>query len=508
MNKNISILSDKLRQSAHDNNSQQEANSIVGELFTPQIQHNLDYSMTNLLEELMKEGGHDVANRIIDNLDKLKITYSDQYQAQNLAEHIIDVIPTSHAATKLVDWSIDLITKSFINEQIDVGDNWSFYEKTINKLITDPKFTSYDLNNVILKLAMNSPSNLSKILQAIKTTKQKLSLSHLVTYLVENKISLDQLEENLEVIGKLDPADDLIIHAIVQGYPDNCVTNVFKYLKESSTDFYRIESAIKDLSANIKENEIEEFYGHLETIYKGKLISKSILNALLSNTNIPTKKLINSKLSDQVYKSFLNEIYWIEKDNILQSSHYKINDLLSLLAMDQSYLSLKEDNLQKELIRTVENTQASKSNDQLKIHLLTNLPLNDKYFNNSFASEWFGDCTTYEAAKLLHSLEKNNNYPFSQYKFLIYIYKNLDTNDAKKFVSNKLKPMFTKEKYEFNNACNELVLENDNNFCLYFIQKNKKLLKGTDKYDSIHRTKQLAFSKLTLGQRFKVMLSF
>jgi hypothetical protein len=355
---------------------------------------------------------------------------------------------------------------------------------------------------------MNSPANLSRIIQAIKTTKQKLNLSHLVTYLVENKISLNQLEDNLEVIGKLDPANDMIIHAIVQGYPNNCVTNVFKYLKESNTDFYRIESAIKDLSANIKENEIEEFYGHLETIYRGKLVSKSILNTLLSNTNIPTKKLINSKLSEQVYKSFLNEIYWIEKDYIPQSSHYKINDLLTLLAMDQAYLSLREDNLQKELIRTVENTQASKSNDQLKIHLLTHLPLNDKYFSNGFVGNWFRDCTAYEASKLLNSLEKNNSYPFREYKFLTYIYRNLDTQDAKKFVSNRLKPMFTKEKYEFNNACNELVLENDNNFCLYFIQKNKKLLKGTDKYDSIHRTKKLAFSKLTLGQRFKVMLSF
>jgi hypothetical protein len=508
MNSAIATLSDKLRQSAQDNNSQQEANNIISELFHGEKTLNLDYSLTNLFEALMKEGGLEVANRILSNLDKIKITYSDQYQAQNLAEHIIDVVPTSDAATKLVDWSFDLILKSFINEQIDVSDNWSFYEKTINKLITDPKYTTYDLNKVILQLAMKSPSHLGKILQTIKTTKQKISLHHLVTYLVENKVSLDQLEDNLEVIGKLDPANDSIIHAIVQGYPNNCVTNVFKYLKESNTDFYRIDSVIKDLSQSLKENEIEEFYGHLETIYRGKLVSKSILNALLANTNIPTKKLINSKLSEQVYKSFLNEIYWIEKDYIPQSSHYKINDLLSLLAMDSSYLNLREDALQRELVKTVGSTQASKENDKLKIHLLTHLPMNDKYFDNGFVSEWFRDCNPYEASKLLNSLEKNQSYPFRDFKLLIYIYRNLESQDAKNFVAKRLKPLFTKEKYEFNNACHDLVMENDNNFCLYFIQKSKKLLKGAEKYDAIHKTKRLAFSKLTLVQRFKVMLSF
>jgi hypothetical protein len=508
MNNNISVLSDKLRTSVQDNNSKHESNLIVGELFEGVNQYNLDYKLTSLLTSLMEEGGEDCADTIIANLDKLKITHSEPYQSQNLAEHIMDVLPNGKTSLKLIEWNFELIKKSFVTQYVDVQDNWAFYERSINKLISDPKYSGWDLNNIIFELVKNSPHNLGKILQSIKTTKQKISLQHLVTYLVENNLSLKQLEENLPIIGKLDSANDIIVHSIIQAYPDNCVTNVFKYLSESSTSSYSLDNIINTLAESLKENELEEFYGHLETIFKGKLVSKSTLNTLLGNKSLPVEKLINSKLSEQVYKSFLSEIYWIEKDYVPQSSHYKLNDLLTLLAKDPCFLELKEENLQKELINTIAKNQGSKENDQLKIYLLSNLPLNDKLFSNTFIGTWHRDCNSYDALKLLHNLERNKSYPFYEYKLLIYIYRNLDAKEAKNFVTNRLKPIFSKDKFDFSRASEELAQENDNNFCLYFIQKSKKLLKGADKYDSIFRVKKLCFSKLTIGQRFKVMLSF
>jgi hypothetical protein len=508
MNNNISVLSDKLRLSVQSNNAKHETKAIVAELFDGNNQYNLDYKLTSLLTSIMEEGGEDAAELILTNINQLKVTHSEPYQAQNLAEHIMDTIPNGKTALKLIEWNFELIKKSFVTQYIDVDDNWAFYERSINKLVSDPKYSGWDLNNIIFELVKNSPQNLGKILQSIKTTKQKISLQHLVTYLVENDLSLNQLEESLSIIGKLDSANDVIVHSIVQAYPNNCVTNVFKYISESSTSSYSLDQIINTLAESLKENELPEFYGHLETIFKGKLVSKSTLNTLLGNRSLPIDKLINSKLSEQVYKSFLSEIYWIEKDYIPQSSHYKFNDLLTLLAKDHCFLTLNEEKLQKELINTISKNQGSKSNDQLKIYLLTNLPITDKLFSNNFVGDWYRDCNSHEAMKLLINLERNKNYPFYEYKFLIYIYKNLDSKDAKSFVATRLKNLFTKDKSDFARACEELAQENDNNFCLYFIQKSKKLLKGAGKYDSIHRVKKLAFSKLTLGQRFKVMLSF
>ena len=470
----------------------------------------INYEFIRLFVPLIEKGKSEVSVMIINNLHQFAVPMNGGYVV-DFAKYLLNYsssIPT--AGIILIDAYPVLVKEKWIWHFIKFGggslSNLEWLKALIIRISTQSVNASYKLEDIIIPLLENHPWLLTDILETLAVQNIRLPLYSMVEYFIRRR-QIDFGNPKLcLLLAKTSSQPAKILELLIIDNPELTIQLIEIFAISGKIQPYDVEDIIiSQIHSGARDD--QSLIILIDKIYNKAPIPKKILVGLFASDKFSQDFLSKYSVSPNLYEAWFDKIDWLKDLATNNTEQIKVARFCYRLAWDTNFTTLPL-GLRQTFIRSVCALPASSEKDQVRLLILELIKMDGSTYYSGLARDWTRLINQEQAKTLWQSVQKAQEYTFIDNDLIITIIASLSENDQKICLKKQFRSVFIKNKYQFQNILESLVVMDLNKFNYWFIKYNKPLGKGFGKYDKFPAIKSAAWKKLGIRQKLLNFFSF